>query len=141
MVRALLMLTLLLASCERTPPPRPDQTVKQATTPPPTFLVNKRGVRGLLSDREAPLPTKAQLDVHGDADVALRELALSDSSMAVRKRAISSLAHYPNRQTRRLLRDMAKAEKLQKDLRRAAQVAYETVEATAASQSPDSPPH
>jgi hypothetical protein len=36
---------------------------------------------------------------------------------------------------------MAKAEKLQKDLRRAAQVAYETVEASAASQSPDSPPH
>jgi hypothetical protein len=141
MVRVLLMLALLLVSCEGAPPPRPDQSVKQVTKPRPTVLVNKRGVRGLLSDREAPLPTKAQLDVHGDADVALRELALSDSSMAVRKRAISSLANYPNRQTRQLLGDMAKAEKLQKDLRQAAQVAYETVEATAASQSPDSPSH
>jgi|GEM_PF-3252984 len=136
-MRTLLLISLLAVGCAREPAPAPPpvHTEKMKARARPPVVANRGAIRAMLTGPDRPLPTKAQLDVHGDADHALRAIALEDTSIRVRKRAIASLRHYPDPATRRLLRNMIGAPKLHADLKAAAQSTHDRIEAAA----PDDP--
>ncbi len=133
MLRILVLIALVAVGCGRAPEPAPAPPRAERPTPRPKspVVVNQGAVRALLVGDDPPVPTKAQLDVHGDAAVALRRLALQDGSVRVRRRAIEALEHYPNPATRKLLSNMVAAERLQKDLKAQARATLDRIEASA----------